>query len=169
LCTVDLEALADVCPVDVPQETLVTITGENTDFVGTYAFYGPNFCAHCLSLSPVAVFVFAEPPPFTSPFAFSLSAGEHLTLHLVSTVAGTEQQEPDQTFYRDGEGNASRLESVTLSVTDAPEVADFEPPFSAADLPHLRFDIDSAGPGLEIAGVVDAVYCEAAAWTPPCE
>jgi hypothetical protein len=55
------------------------------------------------------------------------------------------------------------------SLTDVPDIADYEPPFSEADFPRLRFELEAAGSGLEVAGVVDAVFCEPAGWLPPCE
>jgi hypothetical protein len=155
---------SSVCPVDAAQQTLVRVTGDSIEFVGTHAFYGVEHCAMCLHPNTVSVHIFAEPPA-VDPFDLSAATGE--IWFGPFSVAST-KDETVSAGYRDPTMGSFSSDDVRVSVTDAPEAAGFEPPFAKSDLPRLRFTVESVG-SLEMAGVVDAVYCDAAGYVSPCE
>jgi hypothetical protein len=59
--------------------------------------------------------------------------------------------------------------AVSVSIIDAPQLSDFAPPTADRDLPHLRLVVEPGAGDVEAQGEIDAVFCNAAGYTSPCE
>jgi hypothetical protein len=165
-CEVDLLAVAERCAVGVPQETALSGTGASLAFTGRYAFYGVEQCAYCLQLGHVQVWVF-EDEPETPDWSFEEVTDAAIRFTMTTTHDGTVEGE---LAYRHRDADIGPLFGVaSVTVTEAPQLSAFVLAETDDDLPHVRLVVDGGSGDIQVDGEIDAVFCNGAGYTSPCE